>query len=114
MGMVSGQGMYLLSTALAILVLSVMIMLGVLMRQRLFAGSLDLTLGSQEHNHFLGMCQIHLPWIMFIVTEMKTPFSSVHIILQTTVTLMRVQAWNVLKISNIILANKNLFAHFHC
>ena len=42
--MVSVEGMYLLSTALAILVLSVMI-LGIMQMQRLFAGSLDLTLG---------------------------------------------------------------------
>jgi hypothetical protein len=106
--MVSVKGMCLLYTALAILVLSVMI-LGVILRQRFFAGSLDLTLGRDAESHFLGMCQINLPWIILIVLEMKTPFNSVTMRLRTTVTSMRVQAWFVHKISNIILANKNSF-----
>ena len=92
MGMVTGQGMYLLSTALAILVLSVMIIGLLIHLLGLFAGSLDLTLVSKQHNHFLGMCQTNLPWMMFFVPGMKTPFNSVHILLQTTVTPMRVQA----------------------
>ena len=92
MGMAMGQGMYLLLTALAILVLSVMIIGLLIHLLGLFAGSLDLTLVSKQHNHFLGMYQTNLPWIMCIVTGMKTPFNSVHILLQTTVTSMRVQA----------------------
>ena len=111
--MVTAQGMYLQSTALAILVLSVMI-LGGIFRQRLSAGSLDLTLGRHSEIHFLGMSQINLPWIILSVLEMKTPFNSVSIGLQTTVTSMRVQAWFVHKISNIILANKNSFEYSLC
>ena len=78
--MVSGEGMCLLSTVLDILVLFVMIF-GMILMQGLSAGSLGLTLGFQGETHFLGMCQINLPWIMLLVLEMKTPFNSAHIIL---------------------------------
>ena len=103
--MVSVEGMCSLSTSLAILVLFVMI-IGKILRQRLFAGSLDSTLGSQRKLPFLGMCQMNLPWILFFVSGKKTPFNSVHMRLKTTVAMLRVQECIVLKISNITVKYK--------